>query len=179
MKMASEKTKVQHTIVELKAEVENLSAIRSVLIQSQSEKVGVFHQVDTYYEVPKGRFKLREVEGKTQANLIYYEREDLAKPKKNSVFILSIPNPKALKLILEKILKVKSVVDKVREIYIHEGVQVHLDTVKGLGHFIEFERVTSQNPEQQEKDMAKLERLRVRLGISPESLKRLSYSDLT
>ena len=177
--MTSEKTKVQHAMVELKAKVENLSSIQNVLIQSRSEKVGVFHQVDTYYEVPKGRFKLREVEGKAQAELIYYEREDVAKPKRNSVFILSIPNPQTLKLILEQILKVKAVVDKVREIYVHEGVQVHLDTVKGLGHFVEFERITSQNAEQQEKDMAKLERLRAQLDISPKSLKRLSYSDLT
>jgi adenylate cyclase class 2 len=177
--MASEKTKVQYAMVELKAKVEHFSSIRNTLIKSRSEKIGVFHQVDTYYEVPKGRFKLREVEGRAQAELIYYEREDVAKPKRSSVFILSVPNPQTLKLFLERILKVKSVVDKVREVYIHEGVQIHLDTVKDLGHFVEFERRTSQNAEQQKTDLAKLERLRAQLGISPKSLKRLSYSDLT
>jgi adenylate cyclase class 2 len=176
--MVSEKTKIQHAMVELKAKVEDLSSIRSMLIQSRSEKVGVFHQVDTYYEVPKGRFKLREVEGGTQAELIYYEREDVATPKRSSVFILSMPNPQTLKLFLEQILKVKAVVDKVREIYVYEGVQVHLDTVKGLGYFVEFECITSQNAEQQEKDIARLDRLRAQLGISSKSLKRLSYSDL-
>ena len=166
-------------MVELKAKVEHLSSIRNTLIKSRSEKIGVFHQVDTYYEVPKGRFKLREVEGRDQAELIYYEREDVSKPKRSSVFILSVPNPQTLKLFLQRILKIKSVVDKVREVYIHEGVQIHLDTVKALGHFVEFERITSHNAIQQKKDMAKLDGLRAQLGISPKSLKRLSYSDLT
>ena len=176
--MALEKTKIQHTMVELKAEVDDFSFIRSILGQSRSEKVGVFHQVDTYYEVPKGRLKLREVEGKAHAELIYYERENVAVPKRNSVFVLSIPNPQSFKRILERILKVKATVDKIREMYIIERVQVHLDTVKGLGHFVEFERITSSNTEQQGRDMAKLDRLRVQLGIGLESLRRLSYSDM-
>ena len=170
---------VEHKMVDLKARVPDLRVVREKLEELEAQPVGTFHQVDTYYEVPKGRFKLREVEGRAQAELIYYEREDVAKPKRSSVFILSMPNPQRLKLFLEQILKVKSVVDKVREIYIHEGVQIHLDTVKNLGHFVEFECITSQNAEQQKKDMAKLERLRAQLGISPESLKRFSYSDLT
>jgi len=165
-------------MVELKAKVDDLETIRDNLIQYNAKKVGIFHQVDTYYEVPKDRLKLREVEGKANAELIYYERENVAESKRSSVFILAIPQPQLFKQILERIIKIKALVDKVREIYFYEGIQIHLDTVKSLGSFIEFERITSQDSEQQKKDLSKLEKLRERLNISPQSLEKRSYSDL-
>jgi len=177
--MFSKSPKTQHTLVELKAKVDDLATLRNRLIQFGAEQVGVFHQVDTYYDVPKGRLKLREVEGKTDAELIYYERENVAAPKRSSVFILAIPKPQVFKQILERIMKIKTVVDKVREIYLYEGIQIHLDIVKGLGSFIEFERITSQNLEQQKEDLLKLEKLKEKLNICPKNLERLSYSDLS
>ncbi len=166
-------------MVELKAKVDDLGVVRNKLVRRGAKHVGVFHQVDTYYDVPEGRLKLREMEGKVDAELIYYEREDVAEPKRSSVFILTIPQPRTFKQILGRIMRVKVVVDKVREIYFYEGVQVHLDTVKGLGLFVEFERITSPDAEQQKKDQGKLEKLREQLGISPQRLERLSYSDLS
>jgi predicted adenylyl cyclase CyaB len=176
--MSSKSPKTQHTMVELKAKVDDLATFRNRLIQFGAEQVGVFRQIDTYYDVPKGRLKLREVEGKTDAELIYYERENVAEPKRSTVFILAIPKPQVFKQILERILKIKTVVDKVREIYLYEDIQVHLDIVEGLGSFIEFERITSKNLEQQKEDMLKLEKLKEKLNIRPENLERLSYSDL-
>jgi len=165
-------------MVELKAKLDDLATVRDKLIQYSAEQVGTFHQIDIYYEIPKGRLKLREVEGKIDAELIYYERENVAEPKRSSVFILTIPQPQIFKQILERIMKVKAVVDKIREIYFFEGIQVHLDTVRGLGFFIEFELITSQDLEQQKKDLIKLEKLKERLDIGSESLERLSYGDL-
>lgn len=176
--MSSKNSKIQHTMVELKAKVDDLTTVRNKLVRYSAEQVGVFHQIDTYYEVPKGRLKQREVEGKIDAELIYYERENVAEPKRSSVFILTIPQPQVFKQILERIMKIKVVVDKVREIYFYEGIQIHLDMVKSLGSFIEFEHITSQDSEQQKKDLSKLEKLREKLNISPQSLERLSYSDL-
>jgi adenylate cyclase class 2 len=176
--MVSRGPKAQHAMVELKAKVDDLASLRKKLTSSGAERNGIFHQTDTYYNVPKGRLKLREVEGKAQGDLIYYERENVVQPKKSSVFILSIPHPQTLRQILGQIMQVKTVVDKVREIYTYEGVQVHLDSVKGLGSFIEFERITSQDAEQQERDLAKLEKLRQQLGVGSVSLEGLSYSDL-
>ncbi len=176
--MASQSPKVQHAMVELKARVGDLSATRARLVQLRAKRAGVFHQVDTYYKVPKGRLKLREVEGESDAELIYYDREDIAKPKRSSVFILKIPNPQTFKQILGRILETRTVVDKVREIYTHEGIQIHLDAVKDLGCFVEFELITSKDREQQEDDLARLDRLREQLGICQKSLERYSYSDL-
>lgn len=165
-------------MVELKARVDDLTAFRNKLIRYGAKQKGVFHQIDTYYEVPKGRLKLREVEGKADAELIYYERENVTVPKRSSIFILTIPKPQTFKQILERIMKITTIVDKVREIYLYESIQVHLDRVKSLGSFIEFELVSSQDADQQKKDQLRLEKLREKLDISPERLERLSYSDL-
>ncbi len=119
------------------------------------------------------------MEGKTDTELIYYERENTAKPKTSSVFVLTIPKPQFFKHILERIMRIKDVVDKKREIYFYKGIQIHLDMVKGLGFFIEFERITSRNSEQQKRDLLKLEKLREQLKISNKRLERLSYSDLS
>ncbi len=126
-----------------------------------------------------GRLKLREVKGETDAKLIYYERENIAKPKRSSVFILTIPRaPRTIKQILEHIIKTKAVLEKVREIYFYKGTQIHLDTVKRLGSFIEFEHTSSQDSEKQKADVLKLEKLMKQLDIGAQRLERLSYSDL-
>jgi predicted adenylyl cyclase CyaB len=176
--MVSRSPKAQHAMVELKARVADLPAVRAKLVRLKAKRAGIFHQIDAYYKVPKGRLKLREVEGESDADLIYYDRENVARPKRSSVFILKIPNPQTFKQILRRIVETRAVVDKVREIYSHEGIQIHLDVVKGLGSFVEFELVTSEDGEQQEDDLARLETLREQLGISSESLERYSYSDL-
>ncbi len=173
-----EKPKNKCRLVELKARVDNLGPLSDKLIQDGAEQVGIFHQVDTYYEIPRGRLKLREIEGQVTAELIYYERENIPDPKQSEVFLFSIPKPKIFKEILRQIIKIKAVVDKGREIYFYKGVKIHLDSVKGLGYFIEFERITSEDSERQREDTQKILELRDKLGINPQSQVRLSYSDL-
>lgn len=163
-------------MIELKVKVSNLEVIREKLTLLPSQIVGAFHQVDTYYVVPKGRLKLREVVGEANAELIYYERENIATLKDSSVFILKISQPQTFQEIATKILKVKAVVDKVREIYNYNGTQIHLDKVKSLGHFIEFERITSHYTRLQ--DISKIDELIEILNITPEDMVAVSYSDL-
>ncbi len=176
--MLSRNPKAQYAMVELKARVESLATVRDKLTQYAARQIGIFHQIDTYFKVPKGRLKLREIEGLTDAELIYYERENTASPKRTTVFILRIPQPKALKQTFEQIIEIKAVVRKIREIYVYEGVQIHLDTIRDLGLFVEFEYMTSEDSEQQEKDRLRLEKLREKFGISPNQMERFSYSDL-
>jgi predicted adenylyl cyclase CyaB len=83
-----------------------------------------------------------------------------------------------LKKILKKILAPLVVVEKVREIYRYNGTQIHLDTVKNLGKFIEFERQTSDDPKVIKKDQLTLQKLMKKLKIDPNNLESLSYSDL-
>ncbi len=176
IEMLERKMKTQHMIVELKVKFDGLESAREKLMQLQAKKIGAFHQIDTYYVVPKGRLKLREVEGEDDAELIYYERDDVATPRSSSVFLLKIPQPHTFKKIAMKILETKVVVDKVREIYNFKGTQIHLDKVQNLGSFIEFERVTSKNARQQ--DLVKVKELVGKLKINLEDLVAVSYSDL-
>jgi predicted adenylyl cyclase CyaB len=110
--------------------------------------------------------------------LIYYERENIAGPMRDEAFILRIQEPEDLKKILKKILTPLTRIEKVREIYQYQGTQIHLDNVKKLGKFVEFERQTSDDPKLVEKDQRILEKLMEKLEIDPNNLETLSYSDL-
>ena len=164
------------TLVELKAKIDNVDKVREKILKLNAEFIGKFRQIDTYFNVPKGRLKLREVEGKPHAQLIYYERENIATPKKSEVFILEISNPEEFKEKTEKILGIKSVVDKVREVYVYRETKIHLDSVKKLGCFIEFEKETSDL--EIENCRKFLEKLMEKLKIKRENLIELSYGEL-
>jgi len=170
--------KSEHSLVELKARVKDLNSFGKRLAKLKVKCIGSFRQKDTYFEVPRGRLKLRQIDGDEKVQLIYYERDNVAKPSKSNVFIISLRDAESFKTMLEKILQVKAVVDKTREIYRYEGTQIHLDNVKGLGTFIEFERKTPKDSDLVRESRGVLERLMKTLSIEPQSLEKLSYSDL-
>jgi len=169
---------LKHKMVELKARVDDHDFLRKKLSALGAEYTGTFQQSDLYFRVPEGRLKLRTVKDNNKAELIYYERESIAGPKSDDAFILRVQEPEDLKKVLKKILAPLIVIEKVREIYQYQGTQIHLDTVKQLGKFIEFERQTSDDLKSIEKDRRILERLMEKLEIDPGNLETLSYSDL-
>lgn len=170
--------KVERKMVELKARIDALDSVRRKVIGLGAHHIGTFRQIDVYFEVPKGRLKLREVEGKNAAELVYYERENVAKPKRSNVFILEVQKPAVFKSLLEKVLKTVVTVEKLREIYRYQETEIHLDTVEKLGVFVEFERGTPDDLQAIRKNQQTLEELMKKLGIKPENLEKLSYSDL-
>ena len=178
-------SKVEHKMVELKAKVDDLDVVRRKLTSLGAQRIGIFRQIDVYFGVPEGRLKLREVEGSNEAELIYYERENIAGPKRSDVFILRIQEPKFFKALLRRLLKTSAIVEKVREIYRYQGtplaskyryVQIHLDNVKKLGTFIEFEMKGSNRTEKRDKQI--LENLMKKLKIKANRLEKHSYLDL-
>ena len=171
-------SKTEHKLVELKAKIEDLDIVRDKLTSLGAQYIGTFRQIDVYFDVPEGRLKLREVEDDNKVELIYYQRENIAEPKKSDVFILKIQEPAFLKTILGRLLKIRATVEKVREIYRYQGTQIHLDRVKNLGTFLEFERETSAGAQAIRNNRQVLGKLMEKLGISSESLEELSYSDL-
>jgi adenylate cyclase class 2 len=168
----------KYKMVEIKARVSDHELLRKKLSALGAEYTGTFQQSDLYFKVPEGRLKLREVEANNNVELIYYNREDIAGPKSDDAFILRIQEPGELKKILEKILTPLIVIDKVREIYLYCGIQIHLDTVEKLGKFIEFEKQTTDTPESIEKGRLSLQKLMKKLEIDPRNLESHSYSDL-
>jgi adenylate cyclase class 2 len=69
-------------LLELKATVKSLETVRRRLLDLKAVYVGTFRQVDTYFSSNKGRLKLREIDDKDKAQLIYYFREDITGPEK-------------------------------------------------------------------------------------------------
>ena len=168
----------KHQMVELKAKVDDYQYARKKLSTLGAQCIGTFRQTDLYFKVPEGRLKLREVEGEHTAQLIYYERENIPGPKTDKAFILIIHEPEDLKNILKKILTPLTLVEKVREIYRYQGTQIHLDNVKKLGKFVEFERQISDDPKAIRNDREILEGLIDVLEIDSNNLEAFSYSDL-
>ena len=178
-------SKVEHKMVELKAKIDDLDVVRRKLTSLDAQRVGTFRQSDTYFNVPEGRLKLREVEGSNEAELIYYARENIAGPKRSDVFILKIQKIEKFKNLLKRLLGTIDVVEKVREIYQYREtpptskyrhVQIHLDEVRRLGTFIEFEMKSSGQTEKRDKQI--LESLMKKIGIKVNQLEKQSYLDL-
>ena len=124
---------------EFKAKVDDLENYESKLLTLKPVFRGVDHQIDTYFNVSKGRLKLRE--GNIENSLVDYERENVSDSKKSEVILYRHEPDKALKDILERQLGIKNLVEKTRKIYFIDNVKFHFDVVKGLGSFIEVEAI--------------------------------------
>jgi len=161
-------------LVELKARYEDLGKARALL--AGAERLGTFRQVDTYFSLGDRRLKLRSVAGATDGQLIYYERPDVGGVKESRVLLAPIPDAATVREILARILSVKVEVRKTREIFRFQGVQIHLDTVEGLGRFIELEKGFADESER-EAGVQHLEALRRYFQIGDEDLMASSYSD--
>jgi predicted adenylyl cyclase CyaB len=161
-------------LIELKATLGSISDARDKINAMGAHRQGTYRQVDTYFNVQTGRLKLREMDGEPTSKLVYYEREDIPDLKRSDILILETPDPPTLKAILQRSLGVKVTITKQREIYQHQGTQIHLDDVEDLGMFIEFERPITDLPEDREALKKLMDKLEIRLG----DLITGSYSDL-
>jgi adenylate cyclase, class 2 len=161
-------------LVELKARYEDIGKARALL--AGAEHVGTFKQVDTYFSLGVRRLKLRAVAGSQEGQLVYYERPDVGGVKESRVLLTTLPDAKAVLEIVTSVFPVKAEVRKVREVYRFQGVQVHLDTVKGLGKFLEFEKILGDESEREE-SRKHLQALQAYFQIPEEDLMASSYSD--
>lgn len=165
-----------HLNVEIKARCSDPARIREVLRAHGAEFRGLDHQIDTYFRVPNGRLKLRE--GNIEYALIHYRRPDSPDPKPSSVSIYRpLPDP-ALKEVLTAALEVLVVVEKEREIYFIDNVKFHIDTVKGLGHFVEIEAIDPDGTVGADRLDAQCRFYMAQFGIRDADLIDRSYSDM-
>ena len=165
-----------HLNVEIKARCENQDKARDVLESLHTDFRGVDHQIDTYFKVSNGRLKLRE--GNIENYLIFYEREDKEGPKQSKVVLFENSPGSSLKEILMKALGPFVVVDKKREIYFIDNVKFHIDTVEGLGTFVEIEAIDRDGLLGKEKLQVQCDHYMELLGVKPGDLISVSYSDL-
>ncbi|HSI20688.1 MAG TPA: class IV adenylate cyclase [Verrucomicrobiae bacterium] len=162
--------------VEIKARAKDHKKIRALLLERKAEAKGTDHQVDTYFIVPNGRLKLRE--GNIENSLIFYNRPNQEGPKLSEIVFHDFDPKENLKEVLVKALPTKVVVDKQREIYFIGNLKFHLDTVEGLGTFVEIEARDYENVIGKEKLHEQCQEYVTLFGINEKDLLATSYSDL-
>jgi predicted adenylyl cyclase CyaB len=161
---------------EFKARVESLEEYENKLLTLNPRYQGADHQVDTYFNVSKGRLKLRE--GNIENSLIYYERENVADAKRSDIILYRFKPDKALKEILALQLGIKVVVDKLRKIYFINNIKFHFDTVNTLGSFIEVEAIDDKGEFTIEQLKQQCNQYFNFFGLDKSQLVDKSYSDL-
>ena len=160
--------------VELKARFPDHGAAEDILEGMGARFEGTEKQVDTYFVVPRGRLKLREIEG-LPSELIYYERVESGERRDCLYQIYRSEKSRDLKKLLEACLGGWTEVRKIRKVYRLENVKINLDEVEGLGRFIEFEVSVEGDPGGADDVVNSLVD---RFGISPVDVVLESYSDL-
>lgn len=146
--------------IEFKAHLTcSTESLRQILCTLQGRYVWTRCQRDVFFQTRSGRLKLREEfeQGESvAAQLIPYLREDVNTARQSCYTVVPLPDGQATCQLLEEILGLRGIVEKERELWLlfDDTVRVHIDTVKGLGLFVEVEAVIGMNPHPDEADSA-------------------------
>lgn len=176
--------------IELKVPFTVTAARRSALASLGAVTVATLRQTDSYFVCPNGRLKLREIEEVTPsgtsrrlAELIAYQRPNVTGLRGSEYVVCPVQDPQTLLATLSAALGLRVVVRKRRELLLWHAVRIHLDTVEGLGDFLEFEAVVEppapgQPFEDEATSRQRLKTLSEVLHIDPADTIDRSYSDL-
>lgn len=161
--------------LEYKARVRELDSLEKVFRENGADFIEVLKQSDTYFRVSKGRLKIRETRGK-KSELIFYERDETSRAEMESLYEVLPLHDSSVKGFLSRALGVKVIVEKERRLLKLGNARIHLDKVKNLGKFLEFEVVTKGDDRG---DIELLEDLKKIAAPFIEKEISSSYSDLT
>jgi predicted adenylyl cyclase CyaB len=162
--------------IEIKARVRNFPDLQARAAALSDTPLQVIPQEDTFFNIPKGRLKLRQL-APDRAQLVYYERPDQDGPKRSNYHIFETDDPESLKTALSLALGVRGVIRKRRYLYLAGQTRIHLDDVEGLGQFMELEVVLREGQTDAE-GQAITKDLMARLGVRNEDLLEGAYMDL-
>lgn len=114
-------------------------------------------------------------DSREKCELIFYERDESWVSGMQSIYDVILFEDPAIKNFLAKSLGIKVVVEKERRLLKLKNARIHLDRVKGLGKFLEFEVVSEGNEVGDAKLLEELKKLAV-----PSVVEKInkSYSDL-
>jgi len=162
--------------VEIKARVSDLETLKQTAGRLADGEPTVIVQKDTFFNVPNGRLKLRE-KGCGQNLLIQYTRPDQDGPKLSDYYIAEVQDADSMKKVLSQSLGIKGEVHKTRVLLMIGQTRVHLDDVKGLGHFMELE-VVLRDEQTTEEGQQIAENIMGQLDIKAEDLITGAYMDM-
>ena len=130
--------------IEIKARLVSVDALLPHAQEVAGGTPELIVQDDTFFRVPHGRMKPREL-ADGSAELIHYHRPDTAEAKASDYVRVPVPEPAVLR---EALARGCGVLGRVRKqrllLQVDEGgfhTRIHLDRVHDLGDFIELEVV--------------------------------------
>ncbi|XP_055950526.1 uncharacterized protein LOC129984628 [Argiope bruennichi] len=165
--------------VEIKAKIDDLKGFLKRAALTSGKLEAILHQVDTYFKVPNGRLKLRQIQNE-KSELIFYDRPDTEGPKLSNYYKQVFQNfeeAEGLKKVLESSLGLVGIVSKRRHLFMYGQTRIHVDDVKNLGHFMELEVVLEEG-ESLEYGEKIAQDLMTKLGVQKEDLLSGSYINL-
>jgi len=162
--------------VELKARIENPSAIAELAMALGARDRGIIEQDDIFFPSPWGRLKLR-IQTPGENEIIFYARPDAPGPKTSEYEKCSVAHARALSALLDRALGASARVRKTRHLLLLGRTRIHIDRVEGLGDFMELEvALAPGEPEQHARDEAA--DLARGLGVREQDFVAVAYADL-
>jgi predicted adenylyl cyclase CyaB len=162
--------------VEIKAVLRDRDAIIAAAARRSDGVPEIISQHDFFFRCGEGRLKLRMFEPDC-GELIQYDREDIASARCSRYQVAYTSTPEILLDILTRTLGRTGEVKKTRILFKIGQTRVHIDTVEGLGDFLELEVVL--RPEQTEADGRRIaESLLAELGAEKSQFVAEAYVDL-
>src|SRR6267143_186312 len=149
--------------IEIKAHVESIEALAPKAAAIADKGPIEIIQDDTFFRCESGRLKLRALPS-GEGELSFYLRSPTSAPD-------------TLRESLSQAYGQVGRVQKHRTLFLVGRTRVHLDNVKGLGHFLELEVVLNEG-ELAEAGIREAQSLMVRLGIESSQLVEGAYIDL-
>jgi predicted adenylyl cyclase CyaB len=130
--------------LEIKVKLDSHEPALAILKKLNAEFVKVINQKDVYYKLPGSLLKLR-IEDDDES-MIKYIRDEVNPDRFSDyevIYFKSTGNEKFFSSIFE----METIVEKKRLLYLYKNTRVHLDTVKDLGKFMEFETLVLEGKE--------------------------------
>jgi adenylate cyclase class IV len=162
--------------IEVKARIASVDALLPVaraLADSPEQRI---EQDDTFFRVPHGRLKLRQF-ADGSAELIHYERADTVDAKASDYVRVPVLDPAALREALARGCGLLGRVRKTRWLLLRGATRIHVDSVHGLGDFMELE-VVLRDGQNDAEGAAIAEALMRELGLADAERIAGAYLDL-
>lgn len=169
--------------VESKTRCADLEEVARLAAALGARYEGRLDQVDTYFRVPSGRLKVREIVQRapdggvsSSAELIRYERPDQSGARVSRYERTEVDDAESWRGRLETEHGLRGQVRKRRELWILESTRIHLDRVESVGHFVELETVCAGAPAPA--DRLEHDRISSALRLDPGQTVAASYIEL-
>ena len=158
--------------LEIKLQLDSHESIRQILNNLQAQFVKDINQKDIYYKMKGCLLKLRiEDDGES---IIKYNRDEVNPDRFSDYEVIYLKSSGSEKF-FSSLFEVEAVVQKIRSLYLFDNTRIHLDKVKDLGTFLEFETLVINGMEDAK---ARFSFLVGVFGLDTTKQLKCSYRDL-